>query len=121
MDEQPPVDVRHGLLVAQNIPYAVASQDQEAVCLRQLDRMYFRLRDNLLLVPQAVPLAWWVYLVVRDGRSFSTFDYPMELTSPEVAHVVGPTGCILLSPVPFEVTPRIISGTYRRKRHHFIL
>ena len=60
--EQPPMDVRHGLLVAQNVPHAVAGQDQEIVRRRQLDRVHLRLRNHLLLVPQAVSFARWIHL-----------------------------------------------------------
>lgn len=65
--EEPPVDVRHGLLVAQDIPHAVAGEDQEVVRLCQLDGVNLRLRDHLLIVPQVAPLARRVHLFICQG------------------------------------------------------
>lgn len=65
------MDVRHSFLVAQDIPDAVAGQDEEAVCLGQLDGVHLRPRNDLLLVPQAVPFTWGVHLVSRGSRCHS--------------------------------------------------
>lgn len=65
--QQPPMHVRHGLLVAEDIPHSVASQDKEAVLFGQLDGVHFWPRNNLLLVPQLVPFFGGIHLLRTRG------------------------------------------------------